>query len=288
MNSYFSSLHNHTVFCDGRDDVETMCRTAYEKKLHAVGFSAHAPLEKKAGIKTFWNLPEDKKDEYIKTVLEAKSRWEGKLKVLLGFEVDYIKGLRSALDDDIASCNSDYLIGAVHFIVPPNGTELFTIDGSPEELMNGVNKSFGGDINALMHAYYDASIEMIQLGGFNILAHPDIIKKNYRDEKPWNTEAETARQKEVAVAAAKAGITVEVNTGGINRGKINETYPSLTFLRMLRENNVPVIITADAHRAEHINGSYDIAVQTLIQAGYTEHEVLPTLSSLPRSVCKIS
>jgi len=283
--SVFSSMHTHTIFCDGRDDVETMCRAAYEKNLYAIGFSAHAPLEKTAGIKTFWNLPEEKKDEYIEAVLAAKKRWQGKLEVLLGFEVDYIKGRRSALDEDITSCNPDYIIGAVHFIVPPNGTEPFTIDGSLEELVTGVNNGFGGDMNALIHAYYDASLEMIKLGGFDILAHPDIIKKNYRNEKPWDTKAEAARQKEVSIAAAKAGITVEVNTGGINRGKIDEVYPSLSFLRMLRENNVPVIITADAHRAEHINGNYDIAVQTLKQAGCTEHGI--TLPSLPRSGCKI-
>ena len=287
MSSLFSSLHTHTTFCDGRDDVETMCRAAYEKKLYAIGFSAHAPLEKKAGIKTFWNLPDEKKEDYVKAVLEAKSRWEGKLPVLLGFEVDYIKGLRSALDEDITSCKPDYIIGAVHFIIPPNGTEPFTVDGSLEELVTGGNNGFGGNMDALIHAYYDATLEMIELGGFDILAHPDIIKKNYKDEKPWNKEAEAARQKEVAIAAAKTGITVEVNTGGINRGKIDEVYPSLPFLKMLCEHNVPVIITADAHRAEHINGNYDIAVQTLAKAGYTSHTVVPTLSFLPRNDCKI-
>jgi histidinol-phosphatase (PHP family) len=51
----FSSLHTHTVFCDGKDDVETMCRTAFEKGLAAIGFSAHAPIGK-TGIETDWNM----------------------------------------------------------------------------------------------------------------------------------------------------------------------------------------------------------------------------------------
>ena len=269
----FSSMHTHTTFCDGKDDVETMCRSAFEKKMYAIGFSAHAPITKKTGIKSFWNMPDEKLDEYVTEVLAAKKRWEGKLKVFLGFEVDYIKGLRSPLDSDIKAVNPDYLIGAVHFLVPNgganSGAEPFTVDGSMEELTKGINEGFGGDAQALMNSYYDAQIELISLGGFDILAHADILKKNCMGKNMWNKEDETARQREVAIAAAKAGIMVEVNTGGINRGKINEVYPSLSFLRMLRDNNVAVIITADAHNANHINGNYDIAVQTLLDAGYT-------------------
>lgn len=281
--SLFSSMHTHTIFCDGEDDVETMCQAAYDKKLFAIGFSAHAPLEKTAGIKTFWNLPDDKAGEYAESVLAAKKRWEGKLNVFLGFEVDYIKGLRSPLDNDITSLNPDFIIGSVHFVLPENGTEPFTVDGSLKELEDGIKNAFDGDADALMNYYYDANIEMIKLGGFDILGHADIIKKNYPDKKPWSIEKELNRQKEIAHLLAshllasrllaEKKIAVEVNTGGINRGKIRETYPSLPFLRFLRENNVPVIITADAHRAKDINGNYDKALQTLINADIKNHVI---------------
>jgi histidinol-phosphatase (PHP family) len=63
---------------------------------------------------------------------------------------------------------------------------------------------------------------------------------------------------------------VEVNTGGINRGAIDETYPSPAFLRIFRENAVPALITADAHRAEDLDGHYRKARETLLASGYTE------------------
>jgi histidinol-phosphatase (PHP family) len=267
----FSSLHNHTIFCDGKDDIETMCRAAFEKKLCAIGFSAHAPVAKKTGIESNWNLKEDKFDEYVEQVLEAKKRWHGKLEVLLGFEVDYIKGLRSALDGDITVVNPDYLISSVHFLIPANGAKPFTVDGPKEEFLQGLNEGFGGDAQALMNSYYDAVAEMIALGGFEILGHADLIKKNCQGEKFWSEETEACRQREIARAIAKAGIVVETNTGGINRKKINETYPSITFLRFFREYNTPVLITADAHQAKDIAGNYDIAVQTLLSAGFSDH-----------------
>jgi histidinol-phosphatase (PHP family) len=117
----FSSLHTHTVFCDGKDDIETMCRAAYDKNLCAIGFSSHAPIFEQTGIRTDWNLHEDRIEEYAHEVRAAKERWQGKLLVFLGFEVDYIKGLRFATDADINAVKPDYLIGSVHYAFPPNG-----------------------------------------------------------------------------------------------------------------------------------------------------------------------
>jgi len=269
----FSSMHTHTRFGDGNDDVETMCRSAYEKKMYAIGFSEHAPITKKTGIKSDWNLSEDRFDQYVSEVLEAKERWSGKLPVFLGLEVDYIKGLRSAIDSDILAIKPDYLIGSVHFIIPANGAEPFTVDGPPEEFLKGLKEGFGGDAQALMNSYYDAQAEMIAIGGFEILGHADIIKKNCYDKSYWPQESEVCRQREIALAAAEAGITVEINTGGINRGKINDVYPSKSFLCSLREHNVPIIITADAHCADDVNGNYDKAVQALIYADIKEHVI---------------
>jgi len=266
-----SSMHNHTKFCDGEDDVETMCRAAYEKKLCAIGFSAHAPVTKKTGIESWWNLKEELVDKYIEEVLAAKSRWQGKLDVYLGMEVDYIKGLRSPLDSDITELNLDYIIGSVHYIVHPNGAKPFTVDGPQKELEDGIKEAFGGDARAFMNYYYDAVKEMIEAGGFDILGHADLIKKNCLNKNLWPQEEESLRQKEIAIAASAAHIAAEVNTGGINRKKINEVYPSLSFLRFFRKYNVPVIITADAHRAADIAGNYDIALQTLVYADIKKH-----------------
>jgi histidinol-phosphatase (PHP family) len=269
----FTSLHTHTIFCDGKDDVETMCRVAHNKGLAAIGFSAHAPITKQTGIASDFNLSDDKVDEYVAEVLAAKRRWQGKLNVYLGYEVDYIKGLRSALDRDIKELALDFTIGSVHYIVHPNGAKPFTVDGLPEEFNGGLSEAFGGDARALMHYYYDAVAEMIAIGGFDILGHADLIKKNCQNKNYWPQEDEFQRQKEIAAAVSSAGLTVEVNTGGINRKKTSDVYPSLPFLRLLRQRNVPVMITADAHTANDLDGNYPTACQTLLDAGYTSHVV---------------
>lgn len=264
----FSSMHTHTIFCDGKDDIETMCRAAYENKLYAIGFSAHAPIAKQIGSESEWNLRDDLVEDYVTGVLAAKQRWQGKLKVFLGYEVDYIKDRRSPLDSDIASLNLDYTIGSVHYLYYNNN--FFTVDGPKEEFERGFKEGFGGDALKLMSSYYDAVLEMITAGGFDILGHVDLLKKNLQGSY-LPEETETIRQREIAAAAKKAGLVVEVNTGGLNRKKINELYPSLSFLKILREFDIPVIITADAHCAKHISGNYNIAVDTLVCANFKEH-----------------
>jgi len=270
-NKLFCSIHTHTLFCDGKDDVETLCRTAYERNLYAIGFSAHAPIEKQIGCTSDWNLKDDKVNEYITEVLAARKRWQGKIKVFLGYEADYIKDRRSPADSDITSLNLDYIIGSVHYLFPENGAKFFTVDGPIEQFDAGLRDGFNGDAAALMHKYYDAQAEMIEKGGFDILGHADLLKKNCQGKNYWKKEEEIERYKEISKKAAKAGIVIEVNTGGINRKKTNDVYPELIFLKIIQDNNIPVIITADAHRADQINGSYEIAVNTLKLADFKEH-----------------
>jgi histidinol-phosphatase (PHP family) len=271
MASVFQSLHTHTVFCDGQDDVETMCQAAYEKGLSAIGFSSHAPIEK-AGLKTFWNMKEERMDGYVHEVRAAQKRWEGKLSVYLGLEIDYIKGRRSALDSDLIALNLDYSISAVHFLVPPHG-DPFTVDGSVEEVEKGIREGFDGSGEAMMNAYWDAIMDMINQGGFDIIGHLDLVKKQNKTNRWFNRDdpAYQNRIAEVAQAISASGLLVEVNTGGLNRGHYDETCPALPILRLLRQHDVPVTITADSHRTQTLGGHYQTACQTLIDAGYTHH-----------------
>jgi histidinol-phosphatase (PHP family) len=268
-----TSLHTHTSFCDGTDDVETMCRAAWKKGLAAVGFSGHAPISRKIGFTTGWHIPEERLEEYLAQVRAARRRWEGKLRVFLGLEVDYIKGLCGPADRDIRELGLDYIIASVHYLLPPGNGPLFSVDGPMEELARGVREGFAGDGEAMMAAYWDAVQDMIAAGGFDILGHADLIKKNNAHRRWFNPEAGTygGKIRETARAAGKAALVAELNTGGLTRNRCPDTYPSVPLLRLFREAGVPVIITADAHRAGELDGHYQNARENLAAAGYTEH-----------------
>ena len=81
------------------------------------------------------------------------------------------------------------------------------------------------------------------------------------------------RVEEIAKNLASTGLVAEVNTGGLSRGYITETYPSLPILRLLYRYNVPVMISADAHRSDDLDSHYGKARQTLLDAGFRCHVI---------------
>lgn len=268
----YSCLHTHSTFCDGHDEIETFCSQAYEKGLVSIGFSAHAPIYRKTGFRSDWHLREERLEEYMDAVRDARRRWEGKLQVFLGLEVDYIPGLMGPGDRDFQELGLDYIIGSVHYVIPPQGGEPFTVDDSAEVFARGIREGFAGDADALVETYWDTVEKMILDQGFDILGHADLVKKNNPQGQWFSLEDERYIQRisRIAQILGERSMVVEVNTGGLNRYKIPDTYPSLSMLRLLKEQEVPVIITADAHRAEHLGGHYDEARETLVRAGYTQ------------------
>jgi histidinol-phosphatase (PHP family) len=267
----YACIHTHTSFCDGSGTVEDFCKAAFEKGLASLGFSAHGPFLKKTGFKTEWNIPEDRLEEYMETVRAAKRRWEGKLPVFLGLEVDYIPGVTGPADAFFQNLGLDYVIGSVHFVIPPKGAP-FCVDGPMEELETGIKDGFGGDSEAMVNNYWDNVEAMIRCGGFDVLGHVDLIKKNNAGERWFSESAAYYRRRaaETAELAARHGITAEINTGGINRKKISDPYPSAFLLRAFREYRIPMVINADAHNTGDLDGHYGEARAALLQAGYGE------------------
>jgi histidinol-phosphatase (PHP family) len=280
-------IHTHTSFCDGEGSVEDFCQAAYKKGLQSLGFSAHAPLFKKTGIKTDWNLAEENLEAYLDAVRAAKKRWEGKLPIYLGLEVDFIPGLMSPADKDYKEMGLDYIIGSVHYLILPKCTP-FTVDGPMEELESGIREGFGGDTEAMMNAYWDNMEALITGGGFTVLGHVDLVKKNNAENRLFR-EADANYRRRIEKIAALAGrykITAEVNTGGMNRKRTDSPYPGLPLLRLLRENQVPMIINADAHRPQDLDGHYKEACEAMLLAGYTE-TVLFSGSGVPLQSCSL-
>jgi histidinol-phosphatase (PHP family) len=266
----YSCLHTHSTFCDGEDTIETLCRRAYELHFASLGFSSHAPVYRKTGLESDWHIPEERLEEYLDTVRAARRRWEGKLPVYLGLEVDYIPGLMGPADGDYRDMGLDYTIGSVHYVPSPRGG-FMAVDSSPGEFEETLGREFDGDGEALMEAYWDALEGMIRAGGFDILGHPDLVKKNNPREQWFSREGEAYRRRlrAAAAAVAEAGIVAEVNTGGMLRGAAAEPYPSPEMLGLLLEGGVGITINADAHRAEHLGGHYETARRILLRTGYT-------------------
>jgi histidinol-phosphatase (PHP family) len=261
-----SNYHTHSDFCDGRASVEAMIDAACALGYDAIGFSGHAPLP----FRTHWTMTESALERYLAKVHEAKKANEGRIKVYLGLEIDYIDGMQSPADDRFAQLPLDYSLGALHYLRIKGTDTLVTTDGPQEEYDEAIMKGFGGDAKAYYRAYYRAAREMIGRGGFDILAHLDVLRKGNGGNRYFSEDEGEYRDevRKTLDAARDANLIVEINTGGVSRGKTDSFYPSDWVIAEMSRRGIRVCVNADAHAPEHMGHWHEDALKTLSREGY--------------------
>lgn len=262
-----TNYHTHTEYCDGKGSVEEITETAIEKGFDFLGFSSHSAWP----FASDWHIAPREIKKYISDVKKTAEKYRDKIKILCGFEADYIpKITKPSLKNDYSSFNPDFLIGSVHYLVTENGN--FTVDDKTENVKAGIDICFNGDGKKCVQEYFKAQREMLSAGDFTIWGHPDLVRKRngilrFFDEKSdWYIN----ELRETAKIAAKNGAIAEINTGAISRGAMDDVYPSSDFLSILHEHGVPITLSSDSHQKEHLDFAFERALDAGIRAGYTE------------------
>ncbi len=265
--------HTHCEFCDGRTTARLMADVARDAGFSILGFSSHAPLP----FGTDWNMDGSRLGEYLSTIrsiaAEHESPRAGKpaMSILVGLEIDYIEGLCGPADGRFSEARLDYSIGSVHYVSPAAAPAVgFTVDEPEEDFATHLESFYGGDAGALVEDYYAAVAACVRGGGFDILGHLDLVRKNNRGQSRFREDTERYRAAAMQAVDALAGtdIIVEVNTGGMARGKTDSPYPALWIARELKARGVAVCVNADAHQGSHLLANRDDGLRLAHEAGY--------------------
>ena len=250
-----ANYHTHTNWCDGRDSTRAVVEAAVARGFDAIGFSSHSMLP---GTDLDWVLTPEKAPRYAAEVRALADEFATRTRVLCGVEADYVPGGAEPSHAAYAAISPDYIIGSVHFVVAPDGARV-PVDHSPELLEKGIAEHFAGSAEAFVRAYFAQQRDMLAKFDFDVLGHPDLVRKfnakrPYFDEgAPWYLEEVEA----TADAAAASGALVEVNTGAISRGWLDDAYPSAHFRGLLRARGVRFVLSSDAHSADAIDCAFD-------------------------------
>ncbi len=264
----FANYHCHSRFDDGHGELEEYVRAAHRKGLRTLGFSGHAPVP----FACDWTIPSALLPQYLQTARRLQNTYKDRIELLVGLEVDYIPETVSPTAAPIRALNLDFTVGSVHFIGRLANGELWTADGPPEELEQGMTESFDGDIRRTVEEYYRRMTDMISTAPPDIIGHFDVIKKNNRGAKyfaedtPWYRT--TVEQTLDAVAGSPC--ILEINTGGIVRNTSAALYPSEWILAECLEREIPVMINSDAHHPDQLDGYYREAAAILKGIGFRE------------------
>jgi histidinol-phosphatase (PHP family) len=195
----------------------------------------------------------DQYDDYVRMVERCRDAVPG-LSIKLGLEADFHPGTEGFVRDVIARHPLDYVIGSVHFI----GDWGFD---NPEHAAR-----FGErDLLAIYAEYYDLVARLARTRMFDILGHPDVIKK-FGHRPPRDYEPLERRALE---AVAQAGMALDVNTSGLRR-PAKEIYPSLRMLKTARSLGVDITFGSDAHDPARVGDAFPEAVAHAKAAGYTQ------------------
>ncbi len=262
--------HCHSEFCDGKASALSMAEHARASGFSVLGFSSHAPLP----FLTEWTMDASRMGDYLAHIRALGERHRNSMEVLAGLEIDFIEGMCGPADGRFSALGLDYTIGSVHHVRPPAlGDEpLSTVDGRQEGFDALIAQGYRGDALALAEDYYRALTACIRTGGFDILGHFDLVRKNNPGQSRFREDG--PRYREAAMAAVDAlvgsGIIVEINTGGMARGKTSSPYPEGWILKELRARKVEVCVNSDAHELEHLLAFRDDGIAAASKAGYTE------------------
>lgn len=260
-----SNFHTHCYFCDGKGEPEGYILEALRKGFRALGFSCHAPIP----FDSVWTMKDNVVNDYLSTMERLKEKYAGRIEIYTGLEIDYFDGDNRQI---FTRYPVDYTIGSVHFFCAGQQNKYYSIDGTAEEFEETLNEYFHGDIRSFATGYYMQLSKMIKEHKPDILGHLDVLKKHNGDGKYFcETDAWYGRLIDTLLDTVKEnGTIVEVNTGGLIRGYIRETYPSGWILQECRRREIPVVVNSDAHAAEFIDGYFNGAFRLLKEVGYTE------------------
>ncbi len=264
-----TNYHTHNCLCDGKEDLEAYIVSATEKGFEALGFSSHAPLP----VQNDWTLSEENLSLYLMELDRMKNKWKSRLQIYKALEIDYIKGFQAPRDARWVNLNLDYMIGSVHTTVGLDQNPQYRcVDGPLDELHWLIDTQHGGSAQTLCDAYYTRIVELVRLGGFDILGHFDLIKKWNRSNELFTESVSWYRDLVLHSLDVIAGsrIMVEVNSGAIARNILDEVYPSPWILAEALKRNIPVLINADAHHPKDIDCHYEESWKLLQEIGFRQ------------------
>jgi len=251
-----------------RSILEAACEVGYV----VFGVSEHMPRveprylytterEKGWSVQTLMELFE----QYAVAVRALAGKYEGRLTVLCGFEIEVVPPDRWAqlVERYRRDYGFDYIVGSVHFVRDGG------IDSDPKDPDTRRVLHECGGVENLALEYYRAVAEMVRTVRPEVVAHFDLVR--LLAHRVGETHAvETPRVRDAVLEALEAvhevGSLLEVNTAGIRKG-LGTPYPAAWIVQQAAQMGIPFCISDDSHRPAQVGFGLDTAREHLLQNG---------------------
>ncbi len=248
-----ADYHTHTPLCrHAEGEPEAFVDAALAAGVTEYGISDHAPVLPEPFDD--WRMDDAEFPDYLAWIERARRHAGDRLPIRTGLECDWLPGCEGWIEALAARSDWDYLIGSVHYL----GDWDFD---NPKWLGRWQHE----DLDTLWGRYWKTYAEMAESGLFDILGHPDLIKKfAHRPDGDLDRFYEPAIER-----IAASGCAIELNTAGRHK-PCAEAYPAPRFLELARQAGIPLVISSDAHAPAEVARDFPEAIGIAKAAGYTE------------------
>jgi len=246
----------HTPRCNhATGSVSDYARAAVKKGLKEIGMSDHSPMP--GGFDRAWRMDRSQLAGYINEVEQARDEFAGRLTIRLGLEADYYPGSEAYVEEMIASHAWDYIIGSVHYI----GDWGFD---NPDYIKTWAN----WDIDDAYCAYFDLVAASAATGLFDIIGHPDLIKKFGHRPAPDSYPVIEAEER-MLQSVLTSGAALEISSAGL-RKPVKEIYPHPRIAARAAELGISFAFGSDAHAPDDVGHGADACIAMLEACGIGE------------------
>ena len=281
MNELKANYHTHTTFCDGSDAAEAVVQEALRRGFTHLGFSGHMD----PGVSMDYAA-------YAQEICRLQAAYRDQIDILRGAELDNVY-------DPSCVAGAEYTIGSTHFVPVPGSSvwsapaafgthregsenwDLIGVDGDIGMLHDQCRQYYGGDFYALSADYYRfesmvaARLHPTFIGHFDLITRFNDLSRadggHFLDE---TSERYLLPARRAMEALVPYGLPFEINCGAVNRGRKKELYPRPELLRHLHALGGEILISADAHQKELLDGGFEEAMELARWAGFTHTNLL--------------
>ncbi len=245
--------HMHTPRCNhAMGSIVDYCEAAVQLGLHEIGMSDHSPMPN--GFDKEWRMQHEELPEYLQELEAARQRFDGKLTLRRGLEADFHPGSEPYVQEMIASNDWDYIIGSVHYI----GDWGFD---NPDSVATWND----WDIEDAYCAYFELVAQSAATGMFDIIGHPDLIKK-FGHRAPANSHKVERAELAMLEAVKASGAALEISSAGL-RKPVAEVYPHGRMIAHAAAMDIPFAFGSDAHAPGEVGHGMDTCMAMLTACG---------------------
>ncbi len=191
-----------------------------------------------------------------------REKYAGIIKILIGFEGEWIRPSYAALMTELASNPVvDFYIGSVHHV---HGIPI----DYDKALYRKARELAGGSDERLFEDYFDAQFEMLNALKPRVVGHLDLIRllsdnpnRNLKEVKGvWEKVVRNLK-----VIVAQGGL-LELNTSALRKG-LNEPYPTRSVCEEFLSMGGMLTLSDDSHGITHVGTNYEKGIAYLESLG---------------------